>query len=569
MREPRVWGVHGRIAAALVVVVALLTGVVTAAVLTLLETRQVQREVVRDYYEGLRASQNYFIAMLDSETAIRGYALTHDPSALTPLNDSDQPWDNPISDTLGRVLPDTAAIPAMQEAEAAAEVWYSDWAAPTIRSIQNGDDLSGKDFDEGRELFDNFRTQYNEAINTLRPEREAAADHLARVTNLGFAIGVLSAIICLVAGVVLWILMRRWVSNPVAHLAGEARIVANGEYDHAVIGLGPPEFVQLGNDVESMRQKLVEEIDQADEARRQTVRARAILEEQTQELQRSNRELEQFAYVASHDLQEPLRKVASFCQMLQRRYGGQLDDRADQYIHFAVDGAKRMQQLINDLLEFSRVGRISTPASDVALSDCLGNAMLNLEAAREESGAQIEADDLPVVHGEAPLLTQLLQNLIGNAIKFRAGAVPRVRITAVRQGDFWEFACSDNGIGIEPEYAERVFLIFQRLHAKEVYGGTGIGLAMCKKIVEYHGGRIWVDESPANPGAVRPDSSATTDAPVGSGGTAGEGDGPGTIIRWTLPLTTEQKAADAVGPAESARPAKALGPGDTVGAVGR
>nr|WP_269329449.1 ATP-binding protein [Kineosporia babensis] len=530
--HPQAWGVHGRIAAALAFVVALLTAVVGAAVITLLETRDVQAKVVEDYYEGLRTSQNYFIAMLDSETAIRGYALTGERSALEPLNDSGQPWDNPISQQVAAVLPGTAAIGPMREAEAAAQTWYQDFAAPTIRGIDDGDDLTPQDFAAGRALFDDFRAEYDEAIGILRPERQAEAAHLSRITNLGFGIGVLSAIICLIAGVVLWSLMRRWVSNPATHLAGEARMVANGELDHVVVGTGPPEFVQLGDDVELMRRRLVAEIDQADEARREVGRARASLEEQTQELQRSNRELEQFAYVASHDLQEPLRKVASFCQMLQRRYGGQLDDRADQYIHFAVDGAKRMQQLINDLLEFSRVGRIGTGAADVDLAECLKNAMYALEAAREESGAQIEADELPVVHGEAPLLTQVLQNLIGNAIKFRSGADPRIRLSVRRNGDFWEFACSDNGIGIEPEYADRVFLIFQRLHAKEVYGGTGIGLAMCKKIVEYHGGRIWVDPKPAQ--------AITADAKENTGNEPEQAEGPGTTIRWTLPVTTSQ-----------------------------
>jgi signal transduction histidine kinase len=529
LRKPQLWGVHRRIAAALALVVALLVGVVAASVVTLLETRDVQHEVVRDYYDGLRSSQNYFIAMLDSETAIRGYALTRDKSALDPLNNSGEPWANPIDGQLMRVLPDTTAVPKMRSAEAAAKVWYDQWAAPTIQKIAAGGDIDEADVNQGRVLFDTFRGQYNDFITTLRPAREKAADHLVRITNLGFGIGVLSAVICLVAGLVLWRLMRRWVSNPATHLAGEARIVANGELGHEVVAQGPPEFLQLGDDVELMRQKLVAEIEQADQARREVVRARTILEEQTQELQRSNRELEQFAYVASHDLQEPLRKVASFCQMLQRRYGGQLDDRADQYIHFAVDGAKRMQQLINDLLEFSRVGRISTPAADVDLAECLRNALLNLETAKEESAAEITADELPTVHGEGPLLTQLLQNLIGNAIKFRAGSPPRIRITARRQDDFWEFACADNGIGIEPEYADRVFLIFQRLHAKEAYGGTGIGLAMCKKIVEYHGGRIWVEKKAATPTVVN--QTDTTDGVVAEGA-----DGPGTTIRWTLPV---------------------------------
>jgi signal transduction histidine kinase len=524
LRKPQLWGVHRRIAAALALVVALLIGVVTASVVTLLETRDVQHQVVRDYYDGLRSSQNYFIAMLDSETAIRGYALTHDKGALQPLTDSGQPWAHPIDGQLMKVLPDTSSVPQMRSAEAAAKVWYDQWAAPTIQRVGDGEDIDETDVNQGRALFDDFRTKYTGFINTLRPAREDAADHLTQITNLGFGIGVLSAVICLVAGLVLWRLMRRWVSNPATHLAGEARIGANGELGHVVVAQGPPEFLQLGDDVELMRQKLVAEIEQADQARREVVRARAVLEEQTQELQRSNRELEQFAYVASHDLQEPLRKVASFCQMLQRRYGGQLDDRADQYIHFAVDGAKRMQQLINDLLEFSRVGRISTPAVDVALGECLSNALLNLETAKEESAAEIIADELPTVRGEAPLLTQLLQNLIGNAIKFRAGSPPRIRITAEREGEFWAFACADNGIGIEPEYADRVFLIFQRLHAKEAYGGTGIGLAMCKKIVEYHGGRIWVEDKSTD-GTVHPDQVAQ------------DGDGPGTTIRWTLPVS--------------------------------
>jgi light-regulated signal transduction histidine kinase (bacteriophytochrome) len=197
------------------------------------------------------------------------------------------------------------------------------------------------------------------------------------------------------------------------------------------------------------------------------------------ELERSNSELEQFAYVASHDLQEPLRKVTSFCQMLQDRYGGQLDERADQYIDFAVDGARRMQQLINDLLAFSRVGR------DPHLAD-LGEAV-------GETGAEIVIGELPRLSVEPPLIRTVFQNLIGNALRFRGERSPVVRIEAERRDDDWLFTCTDNGIGIEPEYAERIFVIFQRLHPRDRYEGTGIGLAMCRKIIEYHGGGIWLD----------------------------------------------------------------------------
>ena len=206
--------------------------------------------------------------------------------------------------------------------------------------------------------------------------------------------------------------------------------------------------------------------------------------EQAEELRRSNRDLEQFAYVASHDLQEPLRKIASFTQLLQKRYGGQMDERADQYIAFAVDGAKRMQRLIQDLLGLlprraAWAARSATSTSAAALADALDN----LSEAVAESGAVVTHDELPVVRGEHPLLVQLFQNLVGNAIKFRDPdrGRRRVHLSARRVADSWELECRDNGIGIDPQYAERVFVIFQRLHAKDVYEGTGIGLARCAR----------------------------------------------------------------------------------------
>jgi light-regulated signal transduction histidine kinase (bacteriophytochrome) len=211
------------------------------------------------------------------------------------------------------------------------------------------------------------------------------------------------------------------------------------------------------------------------------------------DLKRSNAELEQFAYVASHDLQEPLRKVASFCQLLQQRYGGQLDARADQYIGFAVDGARRMQDLINDLLSFSRVGRMETPFTDVDCEVLLTSVRADLGRAIDETGATIISGPLPTLRADAGLLRLVFQNLVANAIKFRAEAAPVVHLDAEREGEFWRFRCSDNGIGISSEYEERIFVLFQRLHPRTQYEGTGIGLAMCRKIVEYHGGRMWLD----------------------------------------------------------------------------
>ncbi|MBV9448489.1 MAG: hypothetical protein JO345_21605 [Streptosporangiaceae bacterium] len=224
----------------------------------------------------------------------------------------------------------------------------------------------------------------------------------------------------------------------------------------------------------------------------------AEMQARAADLQRSNAELEQFAYLASHDLQEPLRKVASFCQLLQRRYAGKLDARADQYIEFAVDGAKRMQALINDLLAFSRVGQTPLQPALVSSDTALAQARANLAAEIEKSGATIEAGHLPLVLAELPLLTAVFQNLLSNAVKFSGPAPPRIVVAARRDGRQWLFSVTDYGIGIEPQYADRIFLLFQRLNERSAYPGTGVGLALCRKIIEYFGGRIWLDADAAS-----------------------------------------------------------------------
>ena len=353
-----------------------------------------------------------------------------------------------------------------------------------------------------------------------------AAITAATTSRALVSIDIAAAVIVVLTGAALLWLLDRLVTKPVLDLAGQVREVAEGDYGRHITSGGSPELAALAADVDGMRRRIAAELSEVREARAQIEWVNEQLKVQTEELTRSNRDLEQFAYVASHDLQEPLRKVASFCQLLQRRYAGQLDERADQYIAFAVDGAQRMQRLINDLLAFSRIGRLTGGFTDVDLDRVLSEVTSQLEV-RAGPDAEITWSDLPTVEGEEPLLTTLFVNLIGNSLKFRRPDVaPVVRIGAERDGDEWRITVRDNGIGIEAEFADKVFVIFQRLHARDAYDGTGIGLAIVKKIVEYHGGRIWLDLDvgegtsinftiPAMPGASGPQESATAPAATG------------------------------------------------------
>jgi signal transduction histidine kinase len=225
----------------------------------------------------------------------------------------------------------------------------------------------------------------------------------------------------------------------------------------------------------------------------------ADLARKVDELTRSNADLEQFAYVASHDLQEPLRMVTAYTQLLAERYRGKLDENADKFIGFASEGAQRMQVLIQDLLAFSRVGR-KEASVDVACNEVVKETLLTLSSAIQESGAVVTQGELPTLWADRTQIAQLFQNLIGNAIKFRGKESPAVSVQAEKVGQQWQFSVSDNGIGIEPQYAENVFVVFQRLHGRSEYAGNGIGLAICKKIVEGYGGKIWV-ESQGGPGS--------------------------------------------------------------------
>jgi PAS domain S-box-containing protein len=227
--------------------------------------------------------------------------------------------------------------------------------------------------------------------------------------------------------------------------------------------------------------------------------AKLQLEQKTRELERSNSELEQFAYVASHDLQEPLRTVSSYVQLLASRYKDKLDKDANEFIDFAVDGSKRMRQLINSLLEYSRVNRVK-PFEWMELKEVMSDIEKDMKDQIKESGAEIIYNGLPKIHGDVVLIGQLFQNLIGNAIKFRGTKKPEIKITSKKKNGQYLFSVKDNGIGISKQYSEKIFIIFQRLNSREKYPGTGIGLSICKKIVERHGGKIWV-ESEAGKGS--------------------------------------------------------------------
>jgi signal transduction histidine kinase len=258
---------------------------------------------------------------------------------------------------------------------------------------------------------------------------------------------------------------------------------------------------RLNEQLEERIRQRTAQLEKANRELQQEIAGRARVQQDREqlivELDRSNRELEQFAYVASHDLQAPLRTISGFLNLLARRYKGRLGSDADEFISYAVEGAERMDHLINDILNFSRIGTRGNPFEPLDSREPLEKALINLQAEIEASGAEITIAELPRVTGDRHQLPQLFQNLLGNALKYRkTSEPPRLHISARERAEGWEFRVADNGIGIEPRFAERIFQIFQRLHTSRDYPGTGIGLAVCKKIVERHGGRIWVESEP-------------------------------------------------------------------------
>ena len=474
--------------------VLLVLGVGTTVV-SVVRLESATRNIVDRLSPARIAAAQLATAYVDQESGIRGYLLTREEAFLTPYDNAQRVE----ADSARMLRADLARYPrvlgALEALDSAGRQWRAEFAEPakaaaraaTAAPVRFGED-------SGKARFDAVRQAATELDNSLNAERETARHRLRNALlrlEVLFALAMLA--ICAV-GALIWQNLRRDVLTPLDALGGEARAVADGDFRRHVAAEGPAEIEALARDVEEMRRRIVAAYEESETARDELRTQADLLELQADDLRRSNDELEQFAYVASHDLQEPLRKVASFCQMLERRYSGQLDERADQYIAFAVDGAKRMQLLINDLLAFSRVGRTSAGMTQVDCAEVARRALDSLATAQLEAEAEVLLRDLPVVHGDATLLTQLFQNLIGNAMKFRAPDRPcHVELSAELDDGEWHFRCVDNGIGVEPQYADRIFVIFQRLHSKDTYDGTGIGLSLCKKIVEYHGGRIWLD----------------------------------------------------------------------------
>lgn len=427
-------------------------------------------------------------ALVNQETGIRGYGLSGQPSFLQPYTDGVADEQNAVADLRPLLAGNAVGRADLDTVLARVQTWQDSVAKPIATAPPGTPNARAtQDADQAKADFDAIRAAAATQQDHLAADRARSQADLDRAQELTYwtfsaiAAAVLALLALAFAGL-------RAITNPLALLSRNVRRVSTGDFAHPVgATTGPADLRQLASDVEAMRYRLAAELAFADQAR-------ALLDEQATDLRRSNTELEQFAYVASHDLQEPLRKVASFCQLLQRRYAENLDERANQYIGFAVDGANRMQTLINDLLAFSRVGRLHRQYKPVDLEEVLEAATDSLSVAIEESGARVTSESLPTLPGDTTQLTMLLQNLLGNAIKFRSpDRTPRIAVSARRDGDLWHFAVTDNGIGISAEYAERIFVIFQRLHTREEYSGNGIGLAMCKKIVEFHGGTIDID----------------------------------------------------------------------------
>ncbi|MEW6497319.1 MAG: CHASE3 domain-containing protein [Cyanobacteriota bacterium] len=455
-RSPKIWTVEKKTLTGLGVASAILLSINALSYWSVIKNKEAS-DLVTQSRKRAQKLESVLSTLKDAETGQRGYLLTGQESYLKPYNIAVKT----IAQQIKELEKLTAAYPSQQQQIKRIEPLV---VAKLAELKQTIDLRKNRGFDaavktvlthEGQQLMEQIREQFqqlqvenNQQFQQRLERREKDTRRLQYILSGGILLNLLA----------FYLVYRAIQQEMIKRRQAEASL-----------------------------QQLNEELEYRVQERT------AQLKDANANLIRSNQELEQFAYVASHDLQEPLRAVNSYAQLLARKYQGNLDAKADKYINYLVEGATRMQQLINDLLEFSRVG---TRGKELGLIDCeklLSQVLQNLKVAIAENNAVITHDSLPTVMGDETQLLQLFQNLISNAIKFRREEPPQVHIS-VQQGEKeWRFAVRDNGIGMESEYFDRIFTIFQRLHSKSEYPGTGIGLAVCKKIVERHGGRIWVE----------------------------------------------------------------------------
>jgi signal transduction histidine kinase len=501
----RWWADRPLRAKGLIVIAIPLAALVASAPLVFAQIRTAERlnDRVRVTLQVDRQIQTVLLSLLDAETGVRGYVATRRDLFLQPYYTALAALPAQTSTLSALVAGEPRQAARSNDVERLSRLELSHLAAlrTLAESPHPSRSLETQLLARGKETMDDVRGvlgAMREAADRTLAAQQTAANRAERGTVLGV---IFRTMLGLLGGLAAVLLFASGVVRRVDRIRDNARRLEKEEPL-----LDPP----------GGRDEVGEAGVALDHAAALLADRRTALTDQRAELERSNRELEQFAYVASHDLQEPLRMVASYVQLLEREYGGRLGEEADEFIGFAVDGAKRMQALIQDLLTYSRVGRGEAPTEPTDLDAAFDRALNNLSAAIEEIGATVSAEDLPTVVADASQMTQLLQNLIGNALKFHGEEAVEVRVGAERHNGEWTFGVRDNGIGIDPKHAERIFAIFQRLHTRKEYPGTGIGLALCRKIVERHGGRIWVESEP----------------------------GRGTTFRFTLPATvpTEEKA---------------------------